>query len=320
MMSGMGVPGRDEFSDPRALDGLLAAVRFTEQPDGTFVADAAPVLLCQMAGSRVVHPGIARSTRRRRRRPRSTTSERASTARRPWSPACVSRARRRRASGCRARRRRGGAPGRAAGTRANESTVNTAPSLRIPGALPLVGPHRLPRRGVRVPGGDELVGHHGGVLPVVAVLDRGHVLVPVREARRVGLEHQPQPLVEQPEHVAHVAPVLERRPLVVGRPQGRVRMCQQRRPRIGVAPGCARPSAPRRPSAASKPQSGHSSLEHPRPVLVVRHDRHPSGPYRPHPSRMREVVAHNVRKEFTHSADVRRQGVGGGARSARRAR
>jgi poly-gamma-glutamate capsule biosynthesis protein CapA/YwtB (metallophosphatase superfamily) len=59
LVSGMGVPGRGRFSDPRTLDGLLAAVRFTERPGGGFDAEAAPVLLCQMTGSRVVHPGLA---------------------------------------------------------------------------------------------------------------------------------------------------------------------------------------------------------------------------------------------------------------------
>ncbi len=59
LVSGMGVPGRGRFSDPRTLDGLLAAVRFTERPGGGFDAEAAPVLLCQMTGSRVVHAGLA---------------------------------------------------------------------------------------------------------------------------------------------------------------------------------------------------------------------------------------------------------------------
>ncbi len=59
IVSGMGVPGRGRYSDPRTLDGLLAAVRFTELPGGGFSAEAAPVLLCQMTGSRVVHAGLA---------------------------------------------------------------------------------------------------------------------------------------------------------------------------------------------------------------------------------------------------------------------
>ena len=58
-VSGMGVPGRGRYSDLRALDGLLAAARFTERPDGTFAVDAAPVLICQMSESRIVRPGLA---------------------------------------------------------------------------------------------------------------------------------------------------------------------------------------------------------------------------------------------------------------------
>jgi poly-gamma-glutamate synthesis protein (capsule biosynthesis protein) len=59
LVSGMGVPGRGRYSDHRALDGLLAAARFVEQRDGTFSVEVAPVLTCQMAGTRVVYPGIA---------------------------------------------------------------------------------------------------------------------------------------------------------------------------------------------------------------------------------------------------------------------
>ena len=58
-VSGMGVPGRGRYSDLRTLDGLLAAARFTERPDGGFAVEAAPVLVCQMAGSRIVRPGLA---------------------------------------------------------------------------------------------------------------------------------------------------------------------------------------------------------------------------------------------------------------------
>ena len=58
-VSAMGTPSRGRYADPRTLDGLLAAVRFTERPDGSFGAVAAPVLLCQMLHSREVHPGFA---------------------------------------------------------------------------------------------------------------------------------------------------------------------------------------------------------------------------------------------------------------------
>jgi len=59
LVSGMGEPGRGKYSDPRALDGLMAAVRFTERPDGSFEAVADPILLCQRRSTRVVYPGVA---------------------------------------------------------------------------------------------------------------------------------------------------------------------------------------------------------------------------------------------------------------------
>jgi hypothetical protein len=61
LVSGMGVPGRGSYSDARALDGLLASVRFTEQHDGSFVPVTDPVLLCEMVDTRVVYPGFASS-------------------------------------------------------------------------------------------------------------------------------------------------------------------------------------------------------------------------------------------------------------------
>ncbi len=57
LVSGMGVEGRGKYSDLRSLDGLAAAVRFTERADGSFAADASPVGLCQMFESRVVYHG-----------------------------------------------------------------------------------------------------------------------------------------------------------------------------------------------------------------------------------------------------------------------
>lgn len=59
LVSGMGEPGRGKYSDPRALDGLLAAARFTERPDGSFGVAADPILLCQRRSTRIVYPGIA---------------------------------------------------------------------------------------------------------------------------------------------------------------------------------------------------------------------------------------------------------------------
>lgn len=57
-ISGMGVSGRDKYSDPRTLDGLLASVRFTQQPDGSWFTEPWTVLLCNVVGSRVVYPGL----------------------------------------------------------------------------------------------------------------------------------------------------------------------------------------------------------------------------------------------------------------------
>ncbi len=57
-ISGMGVAGRGKYSDPRALDGVLAAVRFTQQPDGTWASDTSNVALCNVTGSRAVYPGV----------------------------------------------------------------------------------------------------------------------------------------------------------------------------------------------------------------------------------------------------------------------
>ena len=57
-ISGMGMPDRGTYADPRTLDGLLAKVRFTQAPDGSWTSEYAPVLLCNVTGSRVVYPGV----------------------------------------------------------------------------------------------------------------------------------------------------------------------------------------------------------------------------------------------------------------------
>lgn len=57
-ISGMGVANRGKYSDPRTLDGLLASVRFTQQPDGSWLTQPWTVLLCNALGSRVVYPGL----------------------------------------------------------------------------------------------------------------------------------------------------------------------------------------------------------------------------------------------------------------------
>jgi poly-gamma-glutamate synthesis protein (capsule biosynthesis protein) len=57
-ISGMG-EGDGPASDRRRLDGLMALVEFAEQPDGSWAAATSTVLLCNVAGSRVVYPGIS---------------------------------------------------------------------------------------------------------------------------------------------------------------------------------------------------------------------------------------------------------------------
>lgn len=54
-VSGMGVPGTGRYEDPRSLDGLLAAVRFTESSPGRFTAHSTPVLICNERRQRIVH-------------------------------------------------------------------------------------------------------------------------------------------------------------------------------------------------------------------------------------------------------------------------
>ncbi len=58
-ISGMGVPGRNKYSEPRTLDGLMATVRFTEQADGSWTTEPWTVLLCNVVGSRLVYPGVS---------------------------------------------------------------------------------------------------------------------------------------------------------------------------------------------------------------------------------------------------------------------
>lgn len=57
-ISGMGVAGRGKYTDTRTLDGLMATVRFTEQPDGSWLTEQWTVLLCNVTGSRKVYPGV----------------------------------------------------------------------------------------------------------------------------------------------------------------------------------------------------------------------------------------------------------------------
>lgn len=57
-ISGMGVSGRNKYSDLRTLDGLMATVRFSEQADGSWITEPWTVLLCNVLGSRLVYPGV----------------------------------------------------------------------------------------------------------------------------------------------------------------------------------------------------------------------------------------------------------------------
>lgn len=57
-ISGMGAPNRGKYADPRTLDGLLALVRFTQQPDKRWVVEPYTVLLCNTPLDRKVYPGL----------------------------------------------------------------------------------------------------------------------------------------------------------------------------------------------------------------------------------------------------------------------
>jgi hypothetical protein len=58
-ISGMGMPNRGKYADPRTLDGLMATVRFTRRTDGSWSSEPHTVLLCTMVSGRSVWPGIA---------------------------------------------------------------------------------------------------------------------------------------------------------------------------------------------------------------------------------------------------------------------
>lgn len=60
-MGGPTAAGR--YTDPRTGDGLLAFVRFTEQPDGTFRAEPAAVAICNDRIDRTVRPATAELAR-----------------------------------------------------------------------------------------------------------------------------------------------------------------------------------------------------------------------------------------------------------------
>src|SRR6266571_6960780 len=140
------------------------------------------------------------------------------------------------------------------------------------GALPLGAGHALEPGG---DGGRRLVqrrGDLGGVLLGVAVGDGGLVLVPVREQRVVLAEHQLEPLVVQPEHVADVAGVLQRGPLIRLRPGPGVAL-QRGLPGGGVRHDHAGDGLDGKASGVEA-ALGAGALQHPGPVLGVRDDRH----------------------------------------------
>ncbi len=59
LISGMGIPSTGRYADPRTLDGLAAAARFTETTPGTFAVEPWPVLLCLEPFTRRVYAPIA---------------------------------------------------------------------------------------------------------------------------------------------------------------------------------------------------------------------------------------------------------------------
>ena len=58
-VSGMGTAPMGKYADPRTLDGLMATVRFTERPDGTFRASPRTILLCVDVDTRLIYPAFA---------------------------------------------------------------------------------------------------------------------------------------------------------------------------------------------------------------------------------------------------------------------
>ncbi|HEY7625727.1 MAG TPA: CapA family protein, partial [Ilumatobacteraceae bacterium] len=59
LISGMGTASRGKYADPRTLDGIAAAARFTETSPGVFSVEPWPVLLCNDPFTRVVYTPLA---------------------------------------------------------------------------------------------------------------------------------------------------------------------------------------------------------------------------------------------------------------------
>jgi hypothetical protein len=87
--------------------------------------------------------------------------------------------------------------------------VNDEPSLRRPGRDHWSGPTWSKRSARASP---EVSTSSATVPGACSARQGGLVLVPGLEERVVLLQHQREPSVEDPEHIAHVAAVLERRP------------------------------------------------------------------------------------------------------------
>jgi hypothetical protein len=90
--------------------------------------------------------------------------------------------------------------------------------------------------------------------------------------RVVLVEHQTEPVLVEAEHVAHMAGVLERRPLIGGGAQSGVGMGEQLDELVGSGPHQVGHHGRRR-GGAVEPAVGTGPLEHPGPVLVVGRDR-----------------------------------------------
>src|SRR5215469_9507830 len=80
------------------------------------------------------------------------------------------------------------------------------------GALPLAGGDGVEVGCDNLCSGGQLRGYHDGVLLAVPVRDRCGVLIPVRVQGPVLREHQGQPLLIKPQHIANMAAILQRRP------------------------------------------------------------------------------------------------------------
>jgi poly-gamma-glutamate capsule biosynthesis protein CapA/YwtB (metallophosphatase superfamily) len=59
LLSAMGVPGTGKYEDRRTLDGLLAAVRFTDDGRGGWATEVSPVAVCNERQARVVHAPVS---------------------------------------------------------------------------------------------------------------------------------------------------------------------------------------------------------------------------------------------------------------------